>query len=149
MWSNLNAEYPCVEYPCAEYLCIELFLSDCNYKHIFFSCVYLLCAIPSCIYSITSNFEKSTINILLEISCKSFYIVTHVVFPCIICSFGERQNALQPHNLCGDLFPKPDVMFHKEKRRTVFQEQLLNLHPGEHVDVVERLIPDIEVGGRK
>ena len=37
-------------------------------------------------------------------------------------------------------------MLHKEEGGPVLQQQLLNLHPGEQVDIVQRLIPDIQVG---
>ena len=39
-------------------------------------------------------------------------------------------------------------MLHQKHGGTEFQDQLLDLHPGEHIDIIQRFIPDIEVGRR-
>ena len=41
---------------------------------------------------------------------------------------------------------KRAVVLHEQQRGPVLQQQLLHLHPGDHVDEVQRLVPHIQVG---
>ncbi len=58
---------------------------------------------------------------------------------------AEMNTSLQPHDLRGHLVAEGPVVFHEEHRRPVLQQQLRDLDTGDHVDVVQRLVPDIEV----
>ena len=50
------------------------------------------------------------------------------------------------HYRCCDFITKGTVMLHKEHGGLIGAQQLLDLHTGEHVDIIQRLVPDTEVG---
>ena len=49
------------------------------------------------------------------------------------------------HGLRGDIFTKSAVVFNKQKGGPVFQKEFLDLHPRNHVDEIQRLVPDIQM----
>ena len=38
---------------------------------------------------------------------------------------------------------KPDIMLYQQHRRLILKDQFLDLHPGKHIDKIQRFIPDI------
>ena len=46
------------------------------------------------------------------------------------------------------LFQKHAVVLHQQDGGRVLEDEVFHLHAGKHVDVVERLIPDIQVRRR-
>lgn len=47
---------------------------------------------------------------------------------------------------CGNFFLESVIVLHKKKCWLVPQNDILNLHSGEYIDVIERLVPDIQMG---
>ena len=60
-------------------------------------------------------------------------------------SKGDAPHSAAPflylHHPRGDPLHKHPVVFHQQHRRLILPNQRFQLHPAEHVDVVQRLIP--------
>ena len=52
----------------------------------------------------------------------------------------------EPDCVGGDLLPEHLVVLYKKQGRLKVQKQVLDLNAGKQVDIVQRLVPDIEVG---
>ena len=53
--------------------------------------------------------------------------------------------SLQLYNLGGDPVAEGFIMLYEKDRGLVGQKQLLDLHSGDHVNVIHRLIPDMKI----
>ena len=53
---------------------------------------------------------------------------------------------LECDHFCRHILAEGLVVFHKQDRRLELNQQFFDLHPGDHVDIVHRLIPDVQVG---
>ena len=54
---------------------------------------------------------------------------------------------LQLHGFRGDVLTEHPVVLHEQQGRPECLQQLLDLDAGENVDVVQRLVPDVQMGG--
>ena len=63
--------------------------------------------------------------------------------PKVINVFGRCSG--EPDRFGGDGVPETAVVLDEQQRRLVFEQQLFDLHAGKDVDVVERLVPDIQM----
>ena len=55
--------------------------------------------------------------------------------------------SLQLYNLGGDPVAEGFIMLYEQDRRLESQKQLFNLHSGNHIDVIHRLVPDMKMLG--
>ena len=60
----------------------------------------------------------------------------------------HRDLAVEPDGLRCDPPAEACVMLHKQHGGLVFQQKRFDLHPGKHIDIIERLVPDIKMGRR-
>ena len=60
----------------------------------------------------------------------------------------HRDLAVEPDGLRCDPPAEACVMLHKQHGGLVFQQKRFDLHPGKHIDIIERLVPYIKMGRR-
>ena len=53
--------------------------------------------------------------------------------------------SLQLYNLGGDPVAEGFIMLYEKNRGLEGQKQLLDLHSGNHIDVIHRLVPDMKI----
>ena len=55
--------------------------------------------------------------------------------------------ALQHDCPCGNAFAEADVVLDEQHGRLTAQEQFLDLHAGKNVNLIQRLVPDVQMCG--
>ena len=59
----------------------------------------------------------------------------------VFCGFFRKKNGFG-----GDFLPEGQVMLHKQHGGRIFQNQLFDLDAGVEIDVIQRFIPDVQMG---
>ena len=88
-------------------------------------------------------------NFIRQKLCEKWNVHLHRAFSS--GNFRDERAAgkfsLQLDDSRGYLLPESTVVFYKEHGRAAGEEQILELHAGKDIDIIQRLIPYKEMGG--
>ena len=73
--------------------------------------------------------------------------LTHIIPRSLHSRVCPHSVSLQLHNLRRHILAEGLIMLHKQDRGLVLLQHRLDLHSGDDVDVVHRLVPDVQVHG--